>query len=125
MGRRPHFSLRTLCRALRRAAENPHGGVLRSTYEAFCMSFLTQLARASHPVVERLVCSHLLGKDRVKEILGQPLPEPSGPGKGKYLKFEGYWVAKGTLEPLVPDGYVLTPSVRANLRDLTRVVSAG
>nr|KAG5703293.1 hypothetical protein BaRGS_025535 [Batillaria attramentaria] len=58
----------------------------------------------------------------VKTTLKQPLPEPSG---GGYLNFEGYWISCGTLEPTVPDNYILTASVRANLKDLARVVSAG
>ena len=36
-----------------------------------------------------------------------------------------YWVAKGPMEPHMPKDYILTPSVRANLRDLVRVVAAG
>jgi midasin len=91
--------------------------------QGFCLSFLTQLDRASHPVVENLICQHVLGKSNVKSILKQPIPEPLD--GGKYLQFEGYWLSVGTLEPEVPEGYILTPSVRANLRDLARVVSAG
>ncbi|ELT89072.1 hypothetical protein CAPTEDRAFT_156074, partial [Capitella teleta] len=85
-GHKPHFSLRTLCRALRQSALNKCRNVQRSLYE-------------------------------------QPIPEPTD--GGKYLQFEGYWISVGDLEPEVPDGYILTPSVRANLRDLARVVSAG
>ncbi len=86
------------------------------------MSFLTELDRISHPVVEHLICTQVVGKSNIKGILKKSLPEPPG---GKHLQFEGYWVAKGTKEPHVPDEYVLTPSVRANLRDLARVAGAG
>jgi len=48
-------SLRTLCRALSVAALNRCGSVLRSLYEALCLSFLTQLDYSSHPVVQQLV----------------------------------------------------------------------
>lgn len=41
------------------------------------------------------------------------------------LEIEGYWVSKGTLEPKTPDNYILTQSVRKNLKDLVRVVSIG
>ncbi|XP_064629159.1 midasin-like [Lineus longissimus] len=121
-GHKPHYSLRTLCRALRQAASNTYGNVLRSLYEGFCFSFLTQLDRSSHPIVEQLVCQHVVGRQNVKSILKHPLPEPS---IGTYLKFEGYWIHQGTVEPHVNESYVLTPSVRANLRDLARVVTAG
>ena len=121
-GRKPHFSLRTLCRALRLASLNTYGNVLRSLYEAFCLSFLTQLDRSSHPIVEKLVRQHIVGKGNLKGLLKQEIPAPSESG---HLKFEGYWLSKGAKEPEVPEGYVLTPSVRANLKDLARVVSAG
>lgn len=58
-------SLRTLCRALRYAASNPYQAVQRSLYEAFSMSFLTQLDRASHPSVTKLIIQHILGKGRI------------------------------------------------------------
>jgi len=58
----------------------------------------------------------------VKALTNKPLPKPSG---HDCLNFEGYWIAVGTREPVVPENYVLTPSVRANLKDLARIVSAG
>ncbi|KAL3884189.1 hypothetical protein ACJMK2_030409, partial [Sinanodonta woodiana] len=122
-GHRPFFSLRSLCRALKFAAANQCGTVARSLYESFCQSFLTELDRSSYPVVDQLICQHILGgKSSVKSILKQPLPKPPDV---EHLQFEGYWISKGTLESRVPDNYVLTPSVRANLRDLARIVSAG
>ncbi|KAJ6665782.1 hypothetical protein lerEdw1_001254 [Lerista edwardsae] len=83
-GHRPHYSLRTLCRALRFASSNPCSNMQRSLYE--------------------------------------PLPEPKG---GKLIKVEGYWISVGDEEPTVDETYVLTPSVKLNLRDIVRVVSAG
>ncbi|XP_053396218.1 midasin-like isoform X2 [Mercenaria mercenaria] len=121
-GHPPHYSLRTLCRALRYAAKNTCGSVPRSLYEGFCLSFLTQLDRSSHPVVQQLVCQHVLGKSNIKSVLKQPLPMPPC---GRSLNFEGYWISVGDLEPHIPDDYILTQSVRANLKDLARVVSAG
>jgi len=55
MGKKPHFSLRTLCRALKISSMNMYGSVNRSLYESFCLSFLTQLDYSSHPVVQSLV----------------------------------------------------------------------
>ena len=124
-GRKPHFSLRTLCRSLQQASHNIYTNVLRSLYEAFCLGFLTQLDRSSHPVVEALIRQHVIGKSNVKGLLKQPLPRPTG-GQGEgYLQFEGYWISHGSREVRAPEGYVLTQSVRANLKDLARVVSAG
>ena len=39
-GHRPHYSLRTLCRALRFAASNPCGSIQRSLYEVLIKSVL-------------------------------------------------------------------------------------
>ena len=41
----------------------------RSLYEAFCLSFLTQLDGSSHPLVERAIIEHLviMKKDAVSD----------------------------------------------------------
>lgn len=54
-GHAPHYSLRTLCRALTIAAENNCGTVDRNLYEAFCLSFLTQLDTNSYKIVEQMI----------------------------------------------------------------------
>ncbi|XP_066468783.1 midasin [Tiliqua scincoides] len=120
-GHKPHYSLRTLCRALRFASSNPCNNIQRSLYEGFCLGFLTQLDRVSYPIVQKLICQHILSGN-IKSILKQPLPEPKG---GKLIKIEGYWISVGDEEPTVDEAYVLTPSVKLNLRDIVRVVSAG
>ncbi|XP_036943295.1 midasin isoform X1 [Acanthopagrus latus] len=119
-GHRPHYSLRTLCRALKYVAANPCHGVQRSLYEGFCLSFLTQLDRSSHPLVQKLVCQHIL-MGNIK-CLKQPIPAPSD---RTCVDVEGYWVAQGEMEPALDPSYILTTSVKLNLRDLARVVSAG
>ncbi|XP_013162741.1 PREDICTED: midasin-like [Papilio xuthus] len=123
-GNAPHYSLRTLCRALTAAAKAKCGTVARSLYEAFCLSFLTQLDRSSHPKVEALIAKAIIGKRNVVSILNQLIPEPQIEGK-KYLLFEGHWIPQGKLEIDIPDGYILTPTVRKNLRDIARIVSLG
>ncbi|XP_040839706.1 midasin isoform X2 [Ochotona curzoniae] len=120
-GHRPHYSLRTLCRALRFAATNPCGNIQRSLYEGFCLGFLTQLDRASYPRVQKLICQHIISGN-VKSLLKQPIPEPKG---GRLIQVEGYWISVGDKEPTIDESYVLTSSVKLNLRDIVRVVSAG
>ena len=78
--------------------------------------------RSSHPIVEKLIAQQVVGQKNVKAMIKQQLPAPSESG---HQRFEGYWISVGTQEPKVPKDYVLTPSVRANLRDLVRVVCAG
>ena len=127
-GRQPHYSLRTLCRALTVAASNPCTTVARSLYEAFCLSFLTQLDRSSHPIVEQLVVKNIIGRKNLKSVLSQPLPPPAKAlwsGQSESINVEGYWIPRGELEPSEPEGYIMTDSVRRNLKDLTRVVSLG
>ncbi|NXT02789.1 MDN1 protein, partial [Jacana jacana] len=120
-GHRPHYSLRTLCRALRFAASNPCSSIQRSLYEGFCLSFLTQLDRGSHPVVQKLICQHIVSGN-IKNLLKQQIPKPQG---GSFILIEGYWISAGDKEPTVDETYVLTPSVKLNLKDIARVVSAG
>ncbi|XP_050309360.1 midasin [Anthonomus grandis grandis] len=125
LGHKPHFSLRSLCRALMIASKNPCGTFRRSLYEAFCLSFLTQLDSTSYENVQGLISSYLVGeKTKLTQVLNQPIPEPIEKGN-KFLEFEGYWIKQGDLEPKTPEDYVLTPSVRKNLKDLARVVSIG
>ncbi|KAI4802110.1 hypothetical protein KUCAC02_019968, partial [Chaenocephalus aceratus] len=124
-GHRPHYSLRTLCRALKYVAANPCCSVQRSLYESgslqgFCLSFLTQLDRSSHPVVQKLVCQHILMGNT--KCLKQSIPAPSD---RPCVDVERYWVSQGEMEPALDPSYILTASVKLNLRDLSRVVSAG
>ncbi|XP_037374649.1 midasin [Talpa occidentalis] len=120
-GHRPHYSLRTLCRALRFAASNPCSNIQRSLYEGFCLGFLTQLDRSSHPTVQKLICQHIVSGS-IKSLLKQPIPEPKG---GRLIQVEGYWISVGDKEPTIDETYILTSSVKLNLRDIVRVVSAG
>ncbi|XP_047429048.1 midasin isoform X2 [Mugil cephalus] len=119
-GHRPHYSLRTLCRALKYVAANPCNNVQRSLYEGFCMSFLTQLDRSSHPLVQKLVCQHILMGN--SKCLKHPIQAPPGQS---CVEMEGYWVSQGEMEPALDPSYILTASVKLNLHDLARVVSAG
>ncbi|XP_011702049.1 PREDICTED: midasin-like [Wasmannia auropunctata] len=122
---KPHYSLRTLCRALYISALNPCGNILRSLYEAFSLSFLTQLDYNSYPIVQRMIVKAVLDNKSVKAILGTPIPKPRcSPGE-EYLYIEGYWILQGSLTPETPSNYILTDSVRRNLKDLVRVVSIG
>ena len=59
---RPHFSLRTLCRALSFTRDvTPHYGFKRSLYDGFSMSFLTMLNVPSHLMMERMIRQKILG----------------------------------------------------------------
>ncbi|XP_034190386.2 midasin [Osmia lignaria lignaria] len=124
-GHKPHYSLRTLCRALSVSAQNPCANALRSLYEAFCLSFLTQLDSKSYPLVQKMIVKTLLGNRAVKAIIGSPIPRTQSGPADHFICFEGYWIPKGDLEPEVPEDYILTETVKQNLKDLVRVVSIG
>ncbi|EDW90873.2 LOW QUALITY PROTEIN: uncharacterized protein Dyak_GE13493 [Drosophila yakuba] len=119
LGNRPVYSLRTLCRSLRICARNLCGSIERNLYESFCLSFLTQLDPDSHHVVLLLIQNTLLSN--VKAILSKQLPQLGE----NYLDFEGYWIQPGNLEPQPCTHYILTESVKKNLKDLARIISIG
>ena len=99
-----------------------HPSYFHVSLQGFCLSFLTQLDRSSHPAVQSLIEQHLLGHVNAASMLKQPLPMPQD--SGQFCNFEGFWIAMGCKEPVVSTEYVLTASVKVNLRDLSRVVSA-
>eukprot|EP00795_Rhopilema_esculentum_P017643 gene17642-9287_t len=121
-GHRPHYSLRTLCRALEFVARSTNMALPRAIYEGFCLSFLTQLDRSSHPTVEVMIRVNILGHlTNINSLLSQPISCPGKPSL--FCQVEGYWIEKGETVVATPQEYVLTASVRENLRDLARVVS--
>ncbi|XP_045137299.1 midasin-like isoform X1 [Portunus trituberculatus] len=129
-GRKPHYSLRSLCRALAVAARNPCSSLPRSLLEAFCISFLTQLDRKSHQVVVNLIKQHVLGIDlqtrgRDKRNFKLSLDPIPAPASEKCVQIEGFWIPQGPLEPQAVDNYIITETVKRNLEDLVRVVSIG
>lgn len=56
-GKQPHFSLRSLCRALHTATSKvaSAAGVQRALYEGFCYAFVTPLSSDGRLTVEKLV----------------------------------------------------------------------
>ncbi|GFR07331.1 midasin [Trichonephila clavata] len=119
-GYHPHYSLRTLCRALRYASTNPCHNIHRSLYEAFCLSFLSQLDNKSHEIVIQILKKQMFAK--ISPTLYQDIPEPR---TGKYVQVSGYWILQGQEEPHEPENYIFTETVERNIHDLARIVSAG
>ena len=114
-GHQPTFSLRTLCRALNVSSTNPCQNPQRSIIEAFLLCFLTELDRSSYYLVFKLITDKLMSG---KTLLKQPLPpNPNA------VKIEQFWITCGEKQPFEDPKYILTPSVRKNLKDVARVVS--
>ncbi|XP_031637557.1 midasin [Contarinia nasturtii] len=122
LGNRPVYSLRTLCRALIICSKNLCGSIERNLYESFCLSFLTQLDPASHLIVLNLIQKTLVPTNQ-KAVLSQGLPKPKD--NVEYANFEGYWIKLGPKSVQSCEHYIITESVRENLRDLARIISIG
>lgn len=82
------------------------------------MAFLSELRQDYHHALADLVQKRL---KIPSSVLSSTVPKPS---KGRHVLVEGFWLPVGSEEPQVPDKYVLTNSVKINLRNLARVVSA-
>ncbi|CAD5111280.1 DgyrCDS602 [Dimorphilus gyrociliatus] len=111
-GRKPHYSLRTLCRALRYARSQKSVNFSYCLYEAFCLSFLTCLNRHSEDYVESEIRKAFGGKGKFLQL-----------GKD-YVTVKGYWIKKGEDEQFEMKDYVMTKTVDLNLKNLARAASA-
>lgn len=122
-GQRPHFSIRTLVRALIYVVDHAHVyGLRRAIFEGFCMSFLTVLNQESErliaPLLERYVFSNA---KNARGLLGQT---PRAPNDGNnYVQFKHYWMRQGHLEPEEQSHYIITPFIEKNLKNLVRASS--
>jgi midasin (ATPase involved in ribosome maturation) len=118
--KRPHYSLRTLTRALLFVCQIVQTyGLRRSVYEALYMTFLTQLNAASEALVRELLKTHILkGVKNEQHFLAHIPKQPSS----DHCLFGQFWLTKGPLDENAMDHYILTPSVKTNLSNLARVV---
>ncbi|KAF9586477.1 AAA ATPase midasin [Lunasporangiospora selenospora] len=123
-GQRPHFSMRTLTRALQFVREIVETyGLRRSMYEAFSMTFLTQLNKDSEKMVRALVEEHLLkGVKNPRQIITQVPRKPDMGDDKELLQFGHFWLQCGRYPIHEDTQYILTPSVELNLNNLSRVV---
>ena len=86
--------------------------------QGLCMSFMSQVAHDHHTAVTALCQKHLkLANDTLKA----PLLQPSD---ARRTQVEGYWLPIGGQTQNMSERYILTPSVRDNLRNLARIISA-
>ncbi|ORY30348.1 hypothetical protein BCR39DRAFT_598381 [Naematelia encephala] len=120
----PHFSMRTLARALSFAVETaPLFGLRRGLWEgclmAFTMSLDVSSAKKAHAVCERYLLTPL---KNARAVLGQIPALPSGVESDDYVRFGPFWLRRGPLPATPESRYVITPSVQAKLSDLARVI---
>jgi midasin len=64
--------------------------VTRSLYEGFSLSFLTELDKSSHGVLEGLLQKYIISGKEVKGLLKQNIPEPTT--GAAWHKIQGFWI---------------------------------
>ncbi|KAI8371327.1 P-loop containing nucleoside triphosphate hydrolase protein [Radiomyces spectabilis] len=117
---RPHFSMRTLARALTYVVQiYPTYGLRRSLFEGFCMTFLTQLSKESEALMKQLIHKTILrGVQNPTQLVTQIPRQPAG----NFIQFGYFWLEQGQFEPQHDQHYILTPSVETKLYNLARVI---
>ena len=125
-GQKPHFSLRTLTRALTFAADTAaQFGLRRALYEGFTMSFSTLLDADSAAMVLRAVRDQILLSPNSGSRGNQSLPKtPKCPGDEQhFVRFRHYWMPRGPHAIEDQPQYIITPFVEFNLLNLVRATS--
>lgn len=124
---RPHFSIRTLSRALTFAADQAATfGLRRAIWEGFIMAFTLLLDDKSAVSVRALLQQNILSRARnANQIMKFEPPMPKNASDDdSYVKIGPFWLQSGP-EPLgSADEYVLTESVLAKLIGLARAILA-
>jgi midasin len=83
------------------------------------MAFLTELDRASQPVIRDLISKYIVGVKETSRLLKQHIVQLD---EQSVFVF-GFWVKTGVLEPRPQPHYILADTVEQNLGDLARIVS--
>lgn len=122
-GHRPVFSLRNLCRALRVANLNPFNSFQRSLYEAFSLAFLSNLDNNSYKIVETRILEIVFEKKNLQNIFNITCTK-SFPSES-FVIIENYPIFKGPNTAEIDENYILTSTVKKNIRDICRIISAG
>ncbi|KDN47531.1 P-loop containing nucleoside triphosphate hydrolase protein [Tilletiaria anomala UBC 951] len=123
---RPHFSIRTLARALTSAVQfAPSFGLRRSLYEGFLMCFITSLDPESSHKATRILHQHLIAHAKNSNNLLSLIPASPSGDVSQHVQFGPFWLATGSLVPKEAPGYILTPSVHTKLFALARAICIG
>ncbi|KAH7885416.1 midasin [Phlebopus sp. FC_14] len=120
---RPHYSMRTLARALTFAADiAPMYGLRRALWEGCLMTFTMVLDGPSADVVTGLSRKYILsGVRNPKSLLAKEPSHPASRSADEFVKFGPFYLEKGALPGDPMDDYIMTPSVERKLIDLARI----
>ncbi|CAO3702357.1 unnamed protein product [Rhizopus stolonifer] len=117
---RPHFSMRTLARALTYVVQiSPTYGLRRSLYEGFCMTFLTQLDKESEKLMHDLIHKTILRNIQNPQQLVTRIPRQPAEN---FIQFGHFWLEQGQFAPEEDARYILTQSIEVKLYNLARVI---
>jgi midasin len=121
---RPHFSIRTLSRALSSAHQLVSSfGLRRSLYESFLLCFTMGLDISSVLKLIDIITQQFIATARnAKQIM---TVIPKAPAGGEHVQFGHFWLRTGPLVPEHSPSYILTPSVHAKLLSLARAIAIG
>jgi midasin len=124
---RPHFSMRTLARALTFATDMASTfGVRRAIWEGCLMAFTMVLDSQSAETVTSLAYKHLLaGVRNPHSLLSKEPSIPQSSSAEHFVKLGPFFLKRGPFPEQPVDSYILTPSVEKKLIDLARIVVTG
>ncbi|KAG1851990.1 hypothetical protein C8R48DRAFT_836267 [Suillus tomentosus] len=122
--KKPHYSMRTLARALTSAADIAGTfGLRRALWEGMLMAFTMVLDGGSAETVAALAQKHILaGVRNPRSLLAREPSFPPGRSIEEFIKFGPFHLEKGPLPEDPMEEYILTPSVEKKLIDLARIV---
>ncbi|KAG9045124.1 hypothetical protein FS837_006982 [Tulasnella sp. UAMH 9824] len=122
--KRPHFSMRTLARALTFTADvTPVFGLRRALWEGCLMAFTMTLDAKSADIVKPLAERWILrGVKNVSSVLSSIPMLPKGLSRDDVVQVGPFWLQRGPLPLQNVDDYILTPSVQRKLIDLSRII---
>ncbi|KAF9464151.1 midasin nuclear AAA ATPase [Collybia nuda] len=121
---RPHYSMRTLARALTFACDvATMFGLRRAIWEGCLMAFTMVLDASSAKLVTSFAQKHLLaGVRNPKSMLTKEPSVPHSRSPDEYVKFGPFYLEIGPLPQDPVENYILTPSVETKLIDLARII---
>ncbi|KAJ1310100.1 hypothetical protein OPQ81_006847 [Rhizoctonia solani] len=121
----PHFSMRTLARALTFASDlAPTMMLRRALWEGITMAFMMTLDKKSAEILRSAAEKHILGGIKnLPALLNQSVPPPEKDAPHKYIQLGSFWLLRGSEPPQPAGEYILTPSVQKKLIDLARIVT--
>ncbi|KIP09693.1 hypothetical protein PHLGIDRAFT_86293 [Phlebiopsis gigantea 11061_1 CR5-6] len=121
---RPHFSMRTLARALTFAADLAGSYSLRrALWEGCLMAFTMILDKQGAAVVTALAQKHILAGVRNQRSLLTMVPGiPQGRTADDVVKFGPFYLDRGPSPEDLAEEFIMTPSVETKLIDLARII---